>query len=379
MSENIPQKIKLTYDARMLGYSGIGTQVFNALQLLIPNPTIELTLLGHPERIKSQFPNFTGVIRPWRAAIYSIQEQLTYLKPAPGHLLHVPHYNAPLRFLSCTVVVLHDLIHLQSEEFARPDKRLYVRALLAFIARRALRIVTVSETTRQEFLQRFPAASSKTDVIHNGLDHELFRPQSEERVAQFRKKYGLPAYFLLAVGIGKKHKNVDFVIRSLAPHWKSGTLQTPLLIAGSGGEFPAYVATAIQAGGVADFVKATPFFDADELPALYAAADMLVMPSLLEGFGFPIIEAMACGTPVIAARASCLPEIAGTAALFFDPYNTEEFAVIAMEALGNEKRRAELTAKGLQQAKRYSWRRHADEFVRLYRELAPVLRFRRED
>ena len=274
-----------------------------------------------------------------------------------------------MRFLASTVVVLHDLIHLQSEEFASPHYRLYAHILLHRISKKARKVITVSDFTKNEFVKRYPDGASKTKTIHNGLDHGLFHPPEREAIASFRKSHGLPEDFLLCVGIGKKHKNLDFVIRALAPLWREKRLRLPLVLGGTGGKIPDYAAIAVREGGVAEQVKPMPWLKTRELPLLYASATALVMPSLLEGFGFPVVEAMACAVPVLCSNASCLPEIAGTAAMLFDPRDARDFTAKLSVLVSEKSKRRELSEKGLQRAKDFSWERHVAELLSVYREV----------
>jgi len=204
---------KILFDARMLGFSGIGTQVENVLRRLLKEERVSLRLAGDPDVIRRLLPKAEkrAEICEFRAPIYSLAEQRRFPELRSDEILHAPHYNVPIPRLTRSVVILHDLIHLQSREFAKPHYRLYCYTLLNMIARRALRVATVSETTRLEFLKRFPRAASRTRVIHNGINHKLFGPQKEKDVRAFRKRYNLPGKFLLTVGIGKRHKNLDFV------------------------------------------------------------------------------------------------------------------------------------------------------------------------
>lgn len=363
---NTGERVKVLFDARMLGHSGIGTQVFNVLRELENRKELNLALAGNPEIIERTLPDFRGDVVDFSAGIYSISEQLFFPSADKTSLLHIPHYNAPIRHLRRSIVVVHDLIHLQSEEFASPVYRLYATLLLSQISRKALHIATVSKTTEDELCRRFPAARGKTSVIYNGLDHSLFHPAKSGVTNSFRKKYHLPLKFLLCVGIGKKHKNVDFVVRELSPLWKSRKLKLPLVIAGSGGSLPEYVKQELDRQQASEFVISLPYLEDADLALLYTSAHVFIMPSLLEGFGFPVIEAMACGTPVLCSNASCLPEIGADAALYFDPRNGESFRASLAKLLGSEALMKELKKSGLQRARFFSWKKHADELMKLY-------------
>lgn len=362
-----PAVLKICFDARMIASSGIGTQIQNVLRLLMQRSDVQLHLLGDPRLIFRHLPGFGGRITEFKSSIYSISEQLFFPRPDPDEILHIPHYNAPIRYLGRSVIVLHDLIHLQSTQFARPHYRVYAYILLWLISRFARRIATVSDTTRREFLSRFPIAAARTSLVYNGIDHRLLRPAAEKNVKAFRKEYRLPARFLLVIGIGKRHKNVDFAIQALAREWKSERCKVPLVLGGTGGKIPDYIRETLEREGVADRLLVVPFLKKEELPLLYAAAEIFVLPSLYEGFGFPLVEAMACGTPSIASRTSCMPEIGGDAVRYFDPRDTDNFIQTLYEVIDDRKLRETMIRAGVKRAKDFDWNTHITELVEVYR------------
>lgn len=362
--------LRIDFDARMLGHSGIGVQILNVLQRLQKSPAIRLRLLGDPATIRRYLPDFRGEVLAFTAPIYSIAEQLRFPASDSTTLIHCPHYNAPVLRLRRTVVVLHDLIHLQSGEFSGPHYRLYAWLLLWLVSRFARRIVTVSENTRAEFLKRFPHAAPRTSVIYNGLDHRLFRRPSAKQIGALRRRLRLPKRFLLCVGIGKRHKNVAFVVRALAAEWRSGRLKAPLLVAGSGGKLPAYVQQAVAETNTDQWVRALPFVEDADLPALYAAAEIFVMPSLYEGFGFPLVEALACGAPALASDATSLPELGGDAALYFDPRDAEDFLAKFQRLSAELGLRKRLASRGPSRARLFHWDKHVAALLDIYRSAA---------
>ncbi len=357
------------FDARMAGHSGIGTQVHNVLRRLALRDDLDLTILGDRNAIANHVPEHHGRVIEFRRPIYSISEQLLYPGIPEGAILHHPHYNAPISRLKKSVVVLHDLIHLQSSEFRIPVYRMYCRFLLGRLAESAARIVCVSQKTADDFLELFPPARTRTRMIHNGVDHRLFRPATSALQNSFRRKYGLPDRYLLTVGIGKKHKNVDFVIRALAPLWESGELKVPLVLGGTGGTIPRRVMQEIYQHGAGPNIIVLPPLPESELPLMYSSAGLLLMPSLLEGFGFPVVEAMACGTPVFSSSASCLPEIGGKAPLYFDPHKEGELTHLVRRFFKEKTLAARLKKSGIARAKAFSWDQHVDALIDVYREL----------
>ena len=355
----------------MVGHSGIGTQVSSILGVLTRKKTVDLTLLGDPGKLTEHLPGFQGKVIPWTAPIYSLAEQL---RPPPipdGHIAHFPHYSAPILRVNRGVVCVHDLIHLQSPEF-KLHHRLYALFMLQGVLRRARRIVTVSDTTRAELIKRFPFAAGRTVTIHNGLDHKRYRKPTASTLGKFRSRYGLPKDYLLTVGIGKQHKNIDFVMRALLPLWRDGKLKTPLVMGGTGGELPPYVRAVIEPGydrTLEDFVHLLPYIDESEMPALYGGARLLIYPSLLEGFGFPMVEAMACGTPVLSSDRASLPEVGGDAAVYFNPEDQKEFIERLTGLLKAPARLKKLAAAGLKRSKEFDWESHVDALIETYRKI----------
>lgn len=361
--------MKIWYDARMLGFSGIGVQVEQSLRLLLARKEPQVIPLGKERTIRHYFPDYGGQIVPFEAGIYSLGEQLLYPTPEAGAYLHVPHYAAPIRHLGRSVVVVHDLIHLQSEEFRSPGYRLYAYGLLKAVTSRARAVIAVSHYTRDCLIQRFPSVAGRVHVIHNGIDHSLFRPVSATDVKVFRKTRSLPGDYLLTVGIGKRHKNLDFVVRALAPLWKQGALKMPLVMAGTGGTLPEYVSAAVRECNVADRIILLPRLPDRELGLMYRGATALIMPSLLEGFGFPVVEAMACGTPVLSSNRASLPEVGGDAALYFDPEDEEDLREKLLTFLRLPSLGRAMAERGKRHASRYTWQEHVALLLSLYNRL----------
>lgn len=361
--------MKIWFDARMLGFSGIGVQVEQSLRLLLKRRDRCVVPLGPERTIRQYFPDYAGPVIPFEAKIYGLREQLLYPAPDAGTLLHVPHYAAPIMHLGRSVVVVHDLIHLQSDEFRAARYRLYTTALLKAVTSRARAVIAVSHYTRNCLVERFPSVAARVHVIHNGIDHSLFRPVSLADVKAFRNLRSLPPEYLLTVGIGKRHKNLDFVVRSLAPLWKQGKLKMPLVMAGTGGTLPDYVSAAVRECNVADRIVLLPRLADRELGLMYRGARALIMPSLLEGFGFPVVEAMACGTPVLSSNRASLPEVGGDAALYFDPENAEDLREKLLNFLRLPSLGKAMSERGKRNASRYTWQEHVALLMSLYNRL----------
>src|SRR5574337_225799 len=252
------------------------------------------------------------------------------------------------------VVVVHDVLPLHfPDEY--PRQQHYFRYFVPMILRKALAIVAVSENTKRDIVTCYGIGADRVRVIPDG--YETSRYQTGIDAQRVRQKYDLEVY-LLYVGNLLPHKNLGRLLNAFAritpkfPH--------RLVIAGRKDirYYPALAAEARRLG-LEERVVFLDYVSADELPALYAGAEAFVFPSLYEGFGLPILEAMACGTPVVASRAGSLPEVAGEAALLVDPHDIEELAGAMEAVLSDPAVREDLRRKGLKQVERFSWERTA--------------------
>lgn len=356
----------ICFDARMISHSGIGTQVFNVLTNLVYKNEFKFKLLGDRELIANLLPEYEDEVIEFHEKIYSIAEQFKFPKPQKNEIIHSPHYNAAIKNIRKTVVVVHDLIHLQSAEFSSPKFRVYAWLLLSIVSRFARHIITVSDTTRMELVKHFPQAASKTTVIHNGINHDIFFPATKNQILVFRKSYNVPTKFFLTVGIGKRHKNIDFIVRTLAPGWKSGSIREPLVVAGTKGKLPDYIKNEANRLDVNKHIIVLPFLQEEQLAIMYSAAMIFIYPSLFEGFGFPLVEAMACGCPVLSSSTSCLPEIGADAALYFDPNNEDEFRKLLIKTRKDKTQLDKMKAAGLKRAKFFNWKKHTQKLIKVY-------------
>lgn len=349
----------LLYDARLIDNSGIGTTIQGQLGELVSRK-LPLTLVGASSRLRKQLPDFPGNIVDFDGELYSIREQLAF--PGRSHTaIHFPHYNASLRFLDRSTVTVHDLIHLQSEQFRNPVYRGYALLMLSAITRRAKCILTVSETTRSQLLHLFPHARHKTFTTPNGVDHRLFRPVQDAAVRRFRSQFALPDQYLLAIGIAKRHKNLDALLRALALLWREGR-GLPLVIAGTGGKIPEYAARELQENVARKNVILLPRIEPADMSAMYCSAEALVMPSRFEGFGLPALEALACGTRVICSNIPSLREVCADAAVYFDPHVPEEIAGAIQSGLEAKRSKQQRISR----ASLFTWHRNVDSMLRAF-------------
>ena len=346
--------LRVAFDVRMAGSSGIGTYVDALVDHLSREDSLEL--------------------RPVRsgAGIYSLREQLTLPPRALGvDLFHSPHYNAPLAVPSPLVVTIHDLAHLALPEvFRGRAMRIYAQAMLRGALARARRVITVSAFSRDELVRRLGADPARIRVIPNGVDPRFRPPGDPAAVAARLRGMDIDGPFVLYVGNVKAHKNLTGLITAFE-QLPNSSLR--LVIAGTVGGFRVgddAVNIALARSPAADRIRATGWVDDDQLLALYQGAHLLAMPSLYEGFGLPVVEAMACGTPVVCSDRASLPEVAGDGAVLVDPEDAGAFSAAIERVAGDDELREDLINRGLERARLFSWQASARAHVELYEEVA---------
>lgn len=283
-------------------------------------------------------------------------------------IYHSPNYIVP-PFSGKTVSTVHDLSHLLHPEF-HPQARVdYLRLALKSSLARTDQVITVSEMVRREMLahELFPA--DRIQAIHLAAD-SIYRPHSAEMLKLAMTTLGLQArQYSLFVGTVEPRKNVARLIQAYRQLPAAVRQAYPLVVAGGKGwnshDIHAELARAQGEG----WLRYVSFIDQRWLPALYAGARLMVYPSLYEGFGLPIVEAMASGTPVLTSNTSCMPEVAGGAAYLIDPRDMEELRHGLQHCLTDEAWQAAARIKGLARAGQLSWDRCAGETVAVYRKL----------
>jgi glycosyltransferase involved in cell wall biosynthesis len=306
---------------------------------------------------------------PWRRIAW---EQTRLAAASRGlDLLHGLAFAAPLASGCPTVVTVHDLTFLRFPDAFRRSNRLYLSLFTRLSTRRAARVIAVSESTRQDVVALCGVPADRVVAIPNGVT-EAFCPAAPREVAEFRRRKGLPERFILFLGTLEPRKNLVRLLDAYAA-WRQSSRETvPLVLAGGKGWFYDTIFARVAELGLEGAVIFPGFVPGEELPWWYRAAELFVYPSLFEGFGLPVLEAMACGTPTITSTASSLPEVAGAAALLVDPEDTAALTDAIARVISEQTLAAELRAAGPRQAARFAWSRTAAETAQVYRQvLAP--------
>ncbi|MGB7630065.1 MAG: glycosyltransferase family 1 protein [Candidatus Deferrimicrobium sp.] len=268
------------------------------------------------------------------------------------------------------VVTVHDLMFMKDETFF-PDPRgaKRFRAQTADAVSRADAVVAVSEFTREDLIERFGLSPDRVRVIHNGVGEE-FQPLGDRNaVDRMKARYGIHGSYILFVGYMEPKKNLPRLLRAFDKVRDRLPEPHALVLAGPGGPSSKEVKRTATELSLGKALVLTGHVPPEELPLLYSGASLFVFPSLCEGFGLPPLEAMACGTPVVASNSTSLPEVVGSAGVLVDPLDTEDIARGMFEVLADKDLKAALVKRGIERSREFSWSRTARQTLGLYEEL----------
>jgi glycosyltransferase involved in cell wall biosynthesis len=363
--------MRITYDLRRILNPGIGRYMTELLKCIFRiAPGNEYSLIMAPGTESSvEIAGANAKIVLCKSPYYSVSEQFTLPRIARrqrAELIHSPHFLMPLAAPCPVIVTIHDCIYITCKEDLRnPIGRIYYRSMMQLAAWRAAHIVTVSEFSRQDIIRLLGVAPERVSTIYNAYDVR-FRPVADpSELLRVREKYGASKDFILYTGIYKFRKNHAGLLRSFARLRQKG-VDAQLLIAGALEEGEWLLRAQAFELGIADDVVLAGRVDEADLPALYSAARVYACPSNYEGFGFTIVEAMACGVPVVCNPATCLPEVAGDAALWADANDPEAFSSALRRAFVENDLRAAMIERGFENIKRFNWEQAARETLDLY-------------
>jgi glycosyltransferase involved in cell wall biosynthesis len=304
--------------------------------------------------------------KPWRMLVWLGQRgRVGFDRLLPGaELFHATeHLLLPLRSVP-TVLTVHDLIFRYLPEHHKPLNRWYLNLTMPLYCRQATHIVAVSEYTRRDLIATYGLAPERITVIHEAADPR-FHPQPPQAAAAIRARYGLPDRYLLFIGTIEPRKNLTRLLAAFEAVYADG-LTDGLIIVGRRGWLYGDFFARLEESPVRDAVLLPGFVPDEDLPAICAGSQALVLPSLYEGFGLPVLEAMACGVPVAASGASSIPEVGGDAALYFEPTDVEAMTATIRRLLRDTGLWNEMRVRGLDQAAKFSWKRAATETETVY-------------
>uniref|UniRef100_A0A7V3PUR5 Glycosyltransferase family 1 protein n=1 Tax=candidate division WOR-3 bacterium TaxID=2052148 RepID=A0A7V3PUR5_UNCW3 len=361
--------------------TGIGNYIEALVNKLIRvGPEFEYLLLGDKPVSKKEIPDGCRYVQLgcfYReggrlAQLYSpywmnvIVPQFLNLKKIT--LFHGPNFVIPAKADCPCVATIHDLAFLKVPTAYTRIYRKYIKFQVQSAIKRASAIIAVSEATKNDLISLMKVAEEKIFVIYHGIS-EKFRPVNDSSfLEKVRKELQLPERFLLDVGVIERRKNIETLLRAAEPLIKEG-LTDGVVFAGKDGLGANEIRQFSAKLRIASQVQFLGYVPDDLLVALYNLAQCLVFPSWYEGFGLPILEAMACGCPVVAADSSSIPEAAGDAALLFPPADADILKSKLRQVLTSENLRSELVKKGHKWVNRFSWQDAAERHLMVYRKV----------
>jgi glycosyltransferase involved in cell wall biosynthesis len=275
----------------------------------------------------------------------------------------------PTRPKTKTLLTVHDLSFVRVPEAASPRLKAYLDSVVPRSIKRADHVLADSQATKLDLISLYNVPDEKTTVLLSGVEERFVPIGDEEVLLTTRSKYGIGKRpYVLAVGTVQPRKNYGRLIQALARLREQG-YDLSLVIAGGRGWLEDPIFETIISTNMQDYVHMIGFADDSDLPALYRAACCLAFPSLYEGFGFPILEAMASGTPVVTSNVSSLPEVAGDAALMVDPYDIDAITDSIRRLVEDATLRSHLIQTGMERVKSFTWENSARQLRQIYAKL----------
>lgn len=306
---------------------------------------------------------------------YSYSEQFKYpiiLKKTDLDLIHYTNFNSPIFFTSIpSVATIHDLTlwffpgRGQKSWFRRMIYRLVIKRT----CENAKRIIAITKKTKQDIVELLGINPEKITVIYEAVPSNYKVVNNDQKIKKLKHKFNISKPYVMYVGQWREHKNIVRMIRAFSLLSRRYGVDYQLVMVGRvDNRYPQVMAT-IKELGLTNQVVFTGYVPDSELPYIYNGAEFFVWPSLYEGFGLPPLEAMACGVPVVSSNASCMPEVLGDAAYYFDPLSVEAIAKAMADVASSYALKRELRLKGLRQAKKYSFEKATKQTSNIYKQV----------
>lgn len=367
--------MRILFDAHILGSQETGNETYlkNLLQH-IPSDTQD-TIYAAKSADYSPSQDFQGSPLNW-LPLPSANDWLRLLNGLPklvkevqADTLHVT-YIGPFIKPCPLVVTVHDVSYRRYPEFFSPRDRLLLNTLLPYSMLQADRIVTVSEHAKAEIIHYYPFTASKISAIYEAADVKYHILAADTPLLnQVRQKYGIEGDFILAVGNLQPRKNIQRLVEAFVP-LLADYPQLKLVVVGKAAWQASAISSFVKASGAEAQIIFTGYAPDEDLLALYNMAKIFIYPSLYEGFGLPILEAMACGTAVITSNITSMPEVAGDAAILIDPYDVGAMQGALRQILTDDSYRQSLITRGLAQCQQFTWERCSAETLQVHYDLA---------
>jgi glycosyltransferase involved in cell wall biosynthesis len=363
---------KIAIDARKYFDYGIGSYIRNLASALSDmHTTHEFTLIAAsadvgrieaPDGWRKQQTNYGK---------YSIGEIALLGRKAlasQNDLFHEPHYTLPAGLKGRSVVTIHDLIHLKMPQYFSVLQRGYAATMIRYAVHNAGAVIADSQKTKDDILEAFQVEEDRVTVVHLGIGPVFRRLEDKSSIDRLRMSRGLQKPFVLFVGNIKPHKNIPTLLTAFA-QVQAKIRNLDLVFAGGACLADSRLAEQARELGITDSIHDLSHVTESELVAAYNAAELVVLPSFYEGFGFPPLESMACGTPVVVSTGGALPEVVGDAALIVDPSRPDELAEAIRITLEDSEKRRMWIERGKKRAAGFSWQKTGEQTLMIYEKV----------
>jgi len=306
---------------------------------------------------------------------YSFAEQTHFLKKlnqAKCSIVHFPHFNVPILYRKPYTVTIHDLTLslFPGKKMTRFYHRLAYHFTIKNAVHRAKKVISVSNNTKEDIISHLKVDPSKIATVYNGVNSQFKQLSSQAGITKTLKKFKIKPPFLLYTGVWRSHKNLPRLIETFFILLNHKKLPLQLVITGKPNPHYPEVKQLVKNLKLSKHIHFPGLVTEKQLIQLYNAAQFYVFPSLYEGFGLPPLEAMRCGTPVLASETSSIPEICGDAAIYFDPLNPKDIARKITSLYKDTSRQVELIEKGSQRAQKFTWEKMAQDTYKIITEAA---------
>ncbi len=268
-------------------------------------------------------------------------------------------------FQNNQLLTIHDLLSLKYGNIST-HQRIYFKYLLPYLIKKSKAVIAVSETTKNDVIEQLNCPAEKIHVVYNGYDEQLFN-LDEDNTGIIKKTYGVENYFL-AVGPTYAHKNFEFLVSVYSQLPESAREKFPLVIAGGKPTYLAVIKKLVKDLDIEQNVYFPGYVPFGMMKALYQKAYAMIFPSIYEGFGFPLIEAMACGCPVLSSNTASMPEVCGDSAVYFSPTDESSLLGAINTIISDDHLRRQMIKKGTERVKQFSWEKAAKSFQRIIEE-----------
>ena len=334
----------------------------------------EVVLYGEPSQLPvsaDRGVRWVSASRPLRSGVHRVlweQTVLPRLLRRDGvEVFFSPAFVLPMGWEGAGVVTVHDLNFEVSPQTVHPIRRAYLRRITRWSVLHARRVIAISASTTSDIVRRYGVPDEKVAVIPYGLDGIFHFEGARALEPIVRQRYALPEQFLLFVGTLEPRKNLPRLIEAYALASRKADLP-PLVLAGAPGWQHERILSRAQGLGIVDKIVFTGYIPRDHLPGVYAAASALLYPSLYEGFGLPPLEAMGCGTPVLASHTSAMPEVVGDAGILVEPHDVQAIASGILRITKDEALRQQIKERGVERARQFRWDEAARSTLRVIEE-----------